>query len=179
MNFDDIPAVEKAKAARDAWSLEPATGDELRDAMRALLRKESSVYPLLTAARAQSADDLVHRLERRHEEMAILLGVCAFDHDAYPELAETIRPLAASLEKAVTGLHEKARILAANPQAADSPSRIAALETAFDAIDANLAQGFAVIARALAQAPRVKSGVDAVKRRDAKRSTIIWKADER
>ena len=164
MNFDDIPARAKSQAARDAWSLDPATGDDLRDAMRDLLKTDAAVYPLTYAPRSHSPDDLIHRLEDRHDEMITLLDLFKFDPAVFPELFETLRPLAESLTRVVAGLLEKSRLLAAHPQAADTPSKIASLETAFDAIDAHLAQGFAVVARTLAQAPRVKRGVWAAAR---------------
>ena len=171
MNFQDFPSKLKAAAARDAWSLDTpedaAAPDvqDLRTALRALLADETATYPLTLAPRAQSPDDLIDRLDERHAEMATLLGIFAFDRDEYPELHETIRPLAESLGRVVAGLKEKSRLVAANPQAADSPAKIVALEEAFDAIDANLAHAFAVGGRALAQSVRVKKGVWAVGRR--------------
>ena len=161
INFDDIPSLTKAAAARDAWSLDPLTTDALRDALRDLLRDEAAVYPLTAAPRAATPDDLVHRLEGRYQEMMTLLGIVRFDRARFPELFDTIKPLTESLAHVVDGLAEKGRLLAANPQAADSQAKIASLEEAFDAIDEHLAHGFAVVARTLAQAPRIKAGVRA------------------
>jgi hypothetical protein len=158
---------EKARAALDAWSLDPVLTDDARRLLRAMLADENFVYPLTVAPRASSADELINRLEDRHEEMQILLGLFKFDHAVFPELAQTLAPLAASLTRVVHGLFEKSRLLAANPQAAETAEKIEALEKAFDAIDEQLAAGFAVVARTIAQAPRVKRGVLALVRNEA------------